>query len=165
MNALKKSNDKLYWILLGLLGLILIIFHNGFDTFIPVVAGVGLIIAGAVGLLGWWGMRNDKSAKVTGQLIGALLMVVIGIWALINKEAFARLINIAGGIILILVCVQRLRLNRGFKLDKTIGVVCVVGIVLGALMLRGGVDITTTGPLIIGCGLLYTACVGLLKKA
>ena len=165
MNSLKMNNDKVYWILLAVLGLLMIIFHRVAANVIPVIAGVGLIVIGAIGLLGWWTMRSDRSANVIGQFIGALLMVFFGIWALSNPGTFSRLINIAAAVILIWSCVQNLMVNRQLLRDKVIAVVCIGGVVLGVVILLGGLNILSTGMVIAGCGLLYAACVGLLKNA
>ena len=165
MNSLKMNNDKVYWILLAVLGLLMIIFHRVAANVIPVIAGVGLIVIGAIGLLGWWTMRSDRSANVIGQFIGALLMVFFGIWALSHPNTFSRLINIAAAVILIWSCVQNLMVNRQLLRDKVIAVVCIGGVVLGVVILLGGLNILSTGMVIAGCGLLYAACVGLLKNA
>ena len=162
MNALKKT-DKAYWLLLGLLGLLVIIFHRQVGGLLTTLAGIGLVVVGVIGLIGWWGMREDKSANVIGQLVGALLLVGFGIWALTHRASFTGLLNIAAAAILIWTCIQRLVAIKGFKLDKVTATVCVVGIVLGALILFGRLDLFVTGPIIVGCGLLYTACVGLMK--
>ncbi len=164
MDNVKKifgKGGKVSWLILGILGLLLIIGHNAFKDALYIVLGIGLIVAAAVGLYGWW-----KSRKAGGSLTDGIIsavMLIVGIWIVSNPGRFDSLINRLIGIALIIV--GALWIWQGIKPQKD-----TVTLILGVIAVLIGVFVATTHaatsfPVIAaGVAMIYAAVTGYITE-
>ena len=95
----------LYWIILGILGLIIIIGQQFIKEVLLRIIGIGLIAATALGVYSWW-KEGDRSPQRIALLIGLVAVFALGWWITINPALFDKVINVVIGLIVIIMGVQ-----------------------------------------------------------
>ena len=152
----------LYWIILGILGLIIIIGQQFIKEVLLRIIGIGLIAATALGVYSWW-REGDRSPQRIALLIGLVAVFALGWWITINPALFDKVINVVIGLIVIIMGVQWLA--RGWKMDRSIPVIgmgavaCVLGLIIACN------NAATTWVVVLeGVGLLYTAIIGIINE-
>lgn len=111
---MKNVNKQaaLTWLIPAVAGLILIIFARGLTSAIEAILGIGLILAGASGIAGWWKERGTRRESSIVMLIGAVLGMALGIWILTHLHAFDNLLNYVIGGVMIFIGLQWFFMNR-----------------------------------------------------
>ena len=161
---MKKANkaNLITWLILGVLGLMLIIGKKVIKDALYIVMAVGLIIAAASGILGWW-KEKSRSKDAIISLLGSLALLGIGLWIITNPTAFDTFLNVIIGLVLMITGV--LWLVRGWRESKDM-----IIIVMGAIALILGLIIAcsnaATSWVIVaeGVGLIYTAITGFIGE-
>lgn len=154
-----KKTSFVHWLILALLGLFLIIGHSLAQDIICKIIGVALILSAVSGIAEWW-KEKSKAPEAIVSLLGRVLIVLLGLWIVLNTGRFISLINVVIGIVII--AIGAVNLYSGWKLHQ------VPHMVLAALAIALGVVVicchaATSVPVICqGIGLIYTAAVGYL---
>ena len=100
MKVLNKSNQA-SWLILGILGLVLILGRNAFKNILYVLVGIGLIVAAAAGLAGWWqNQKTDRRGRI--NLAACAAMLIAGIWFVTHPKAIDTLLNVLIGLALVI---------------------------------------------------------------
>ncbi len=163
---MKKTNVSgiLSYLIMGALGLILIIFRKSVDTWLFRAAGIGLIVAGALGVIGGWSMRGERNGKITGEFIAAIAMIAVGIWIVSNPVAFKTTINFIVGAILVVVGAVMLIRNRqdGQSSPVMAGSVMLLGAIV--IVFRLVPKLTTWAIVACGVALIYAAVTGAVSE-
>lgn len=88
------------WVILGILGLFLLFFRQTAKNIVYAVFGIGLMLAGAASVYGWWQARKDGMEDLIG-VAGGIAMFIVGLWIMRNPGTFDRIINMIIGIVLV----------------------------------------------------------------
>ena len=159
MKSAKKHT--VHWLILAALGIFLIVGHNLALNIVTKIIAVALILTAAGGVAGWWKTKSRKMEDIA-SLIGSAVFCLIGIWILLNTNAFITLINVVLG--LLIAISSGLGLYRawktGFKLPM---ILSAVGVVLGLIIACNNAA-TTWMTVAEGIGLLYAAVTGFLAE-
>ena len=149
------------WGIMALIGLALILFQRTAKDILFVVTGVGLIVSAAIGLVNAWNRRQEIKRTLPVLLLGNLALLALGIWILANGGIFDRIVNIAIGLVMIVVGIQWLVHNKGFARSRLVAVLALISAVLGLVIIFCG---NVVGWMIVveGIGLIYAAILGLL---
>ena len=156
-----NTADAARWAVPGILGLLLVIFAKSLTSAAEVILGIGLILAGATGVISWWQTRAARRTDGTMVLIGSVLGIGLGLWILTHLHTFDAVLKFILGALLILAGGQWLLLNRRTLGLNLITVLAGLSVVLGIVIL-----FTKSGlawPLrLVGIGLMVNAACGAL---
>ncbi len=162
MKNARKTNI-IYSLLLGLLGIALIVFQTTAKHVVYAVIGIGLIAAALIGLIGWFQLGDRRNASHISQLLGSIVLGLMGLWILTHASGFDKLINWIIGIVLIVTGVQWLIRNRGPFRSKAVSVLAVISILIGVIVAI--YQMGTSLPVIAqGISLIYSAAMGLIGE-
>lgn len=155
----KKKTGFLHWVIMAILGIALIIGCNLAQDIIGKILAVGLILTAASGIYSWW-KEQSKAPEALASLLGNALILLLGLWILLNTQGFISLINVVIGVVIIVV--GAINLYRGYKLGLKLNMaLAALAIVLGIIVVC--YRAATALPIICqGVGLIYTAVVGYL---
>ncbi|MBR2188729.1 MAG: DUF308 domain-containing protein [Eubacterium sp.] len=148
-----KLNITLSAVLTVILGVVLVIWPGETVETFARIFGVLLLLAGAVLLI--TALRSFRPA-----LIGALLLLAVGIWAFANPKALTSILPVAAGVLLITHGVQDLALLpslKRYRADKW-GVTilfAIFSIGFGVLCIARAFGIVKLLMVIIGLMLIY----------
>ena len=162
-NGKTGSGSKLlYWVILGIVGVIIIIGQQFIKEVLFRIIGIGLIAATALGIYAWVKDR-DRSPGAFAQLIGLIAVFALGLWITVNPTRFDTLINVAIGFVLIVIGV--LWFIRAWKSDRSILNIAIaaVAVILGLVIATNNAA-TTWVVVLEGVGLLYAAVMGILTE-
>ena len=160
---MKKGNkgNMLSWLVLGLVGVLTIIFKTQVKNVLYIIAGAGLMVMAAISIISCIrGKSKDKNTVI--QLAGSAILFIIGLLILCNPSAFDKFINIIIGVVIALAGLMWL--FKGLKAKD------VLTIVLGAIAVILGIFIavnssaTNTVITIAGIGLIYVAVSGIISE-
>ncbi|MBR4459103.1 MAG: DUF308 domain-containing protein [Clostridia bacterium] len=162
---MKKENagNILTYGVMGILGVLLIIFRNNLANTVFKIVGIGLIVAGALGLIS--ALTNKKPAAGTAQtgLVGSAAMVGIGIWLLSNPNGFLNTANFVIGAVVIVVGAMMILQDR--KVGANNNMLLGAGLIaLGIAVILFKLVAKTPGWAVAGCGiaLIVTAASGII---
>ena len=162
MNMLKRQGI-LSWILLGVLGLLCIIFSKTMTNVVEIILGIGLILVGLGSAIGWWQQGRSRSRNDLIVLLVAVGAIALGIWILTHLKSFDRILNIVIGAGLIIAGVQHLILNWKTLALNTITVMAGLAVVLGIVILVRS-NATTIPFVLAGIGMIYAAVCGVVNE-
>ena len=162
---MKKENtgNLLSCAVMGVLGLLLIIFRAKIDNSLYRIAGIGLLVAGGLGLIGGWSQAKSEwqQKHLSGGFAGAAAMTAVGIWVLCNPGGFKNTINFIVGAVLIVIGAAMLL--QEMKSAEKRNMLLSGGIILaGIAVIVFKLVSSLAGWAIVGCGvaLIYTAVTG-----
>ncbi|MBR4711899.1 MAG: DUF308 domain-containing protein [Clostridia bacterium] len=164
---MKKANTGrlLTYLGMGVLGLLLILFRREVDTWLFRAAGIGLIVIGALSLIGNWPERKSMKQTFLAESTVSLAMIGVGIWLLCNPRSFKNTLNFLVGAVLIAIGVMMFL--RGRKTGGKQSDLLVAGsvVLLGVIVIVFHLVTKLTGWAIIACGvaLIYTAVTGVFS--
>ena len=150
------------WVILGILGLFLLFFRQTAKNIVYAVFGIGLMLAGAASVYGWWQARKDGMEDLIG-VAGGIAMFIVGLWIMRNPGTFDRIINMIIGIVLVVSGVNWInRANQGSG-NKTMYILSIVSIVVGIII---AFSHAATNWVVTACGiaLIYTAATGFIGE-
>ncbi len=149
---MKTRTNMLYWVLMGLVGLIMIIFRWQAKHLLYLMLGIGMLVTAGTGVAGWYQERKAGLPNGLIQLAGCVILAFLGVWVLTHAGAFDRLLNRVIGIVLIVTGVQWLLRNQGLAGSRPIALMACACIILGLLVAL--TRLGTTIPVVIAGGAL-----------
>ena len=161
-NSAWKKVSGIHWLILGVLGLLMILFREPFKDIMYALLGIGLIAVAVLGAADWWKTRS-KSPDAIAKLLGYILLCLAGIWIMTHPAAFDKLINVV--IVGILIIYGVFCLIRAMRPNKDVLwiVLSAAAIVLGLVIVCNNAA-TTWVVIAEGFGLIYTAVTGWLTE-
>ncbi|MBC8535565.1 HdeD family acid-resistance protein [Feifania hominis] len=156
-DSLKKS-CYLQGVITVLLGLVLIIFPSGSVKFVCIALGVGLVVSGAVDIIGYF--SNADRTFFQSALFTGILYLGLGIWMLVNPGFFLSLFQIVLGVFIVIHgaadCQQAFSLKRvGYDSWQPALVIGVLTIGLGAFIVLNPFGATVAMTVFFGVVLLF----------
>lgn len=157
----KLSSDHSRWLLTIILGLVLLIFARALTKAVGGIIAVGMILAGAAGLISWWQSRDGKGSGDMVSLVGSAIILIFGVWALLNLTSFTNILRYVAGGLLILFGAQRLYTNRKTFALNAVTITAGISLVLGIIVLftKSGLVLPVR---ILGIGLIINGASGAL---
>lgn len=149
------------WILLGVLGILCIIFSRTMTNVVEIILGIGLILAGLGGVVGWWQQGRNRNDLVS--LLAAAAGIALGIWILTHLDSFDRILNIIIGVGLIISGVQHLIINWKTLSLNTVTIMAGLSVILGIVILVR-LNATTIPFVLAGIGMVYAAICGVVQE-
>lgn len=151
-----KADVILSAVLCVALGIVLIVWSE--ETIQVICKGIaaGLIIMGAVYLMGY--IRNREMHPFSGVL-GAIVLLV-GIWIFLKPESVVSLVPIVIGVILVVHGIQDLKLAMEIKQNSyqkwwSILIMALISLALGILCIVHAFGIVKMALMFIGVALIY----------
>ena len=158
INFLKdiKANVIVSAVATILFGLILVIHPTTLPFVLCKLIGIVLIIMGTIGFISF--LMADGYQRLF--LIGALIIIVIGIWFVTHPASVLSLIPIIVGIILIYHGIGDLSLwknARQVELDHTGSylIMAIISIALGMICIFAAISVIKVGMILVGIFLIY----------
>ena len=157
----KKNITSL--IVLGLLGLLLIVWPGATLNIVCKLVGIALLLAAASGIYTWL-KEKAKGPVRLARLIGSAAAAVFGLWILFNTAAVEKLIPTVLGIVMIIY--GALELYKAYKGGKNpVSMALAAGaIVLGLIVAFNPFSALRVTLVCAGIALLYTAVTGILNE-
>ena len=151
-----KANVILSAVLTIVFGLILVVHPTTLPFLICKIIGVVLMAMGAVGFLSF--LRSDGYQRLF--IIGALIIIVIGIWFFTHPATVVSLIPIFVGIIMIYHGIGDLSLWQNAKrVDLTHPnfylILAIISFVLGGICIFAAISVVKLGMVLVGVFLIY----------
>ena len=133
------------WLLLGVMGILCIVFSRTMTNVVEIILGIGLILAGAGGVIGWWQQGRSRSRNDLITLLVAAAGIALGIWILTHLNSFDKILNVILGVGLILAGLQYVLANW-----KTMGLNAEI-IMAGLAVVLGVVILVSTPRRCLSC--------------
>ncbi len=149
------------WILLGVLGILCIIFSRTMTSVVEVILGVGLILAGLGGIAEWW--QKGRSRNDLVSLLASAAGIALGIWILTHLNSFDHILNIIIGVGLIISGLQHLVINWKTLALDTVTIMAGLSVILGIVILVR-LNATTIPFVLAGIGMIYAAICGVVNE-
>ena len=158
----KNAGSISRWAILGILGIFLIFFRHYAKSIVYAVFAIGLMLAGAASVYGWWQAHRTGADDLIGLASGAA-MLIAGLWILRNPGSFDRIINMIIGIVLIISGINWLNRASHETGSKTMLIMSIVSIVAGVII---AFSHAATNWLFSACGfgLVFTAVTGFISE-
>ncbi|MBO4297609.1 MAG: DUF308 domain-containing protein [Clostridia bacterium] len=159
---MKKKNIPSL-IVLGLLGLLLVVWPGATLTLVCRLAAIALLLVAATGIYTWWKEKSTKPAGL-GRLLGSVAALAVGLWILFNTAAFEKLIPTVLGIVMIVFGATEL--YKAFKGGKNPVTMALAGvaIVLGLIVAFNPFSAIKVTIVCAGIALIYTAVTGIFNE-
>ncbi|MBR2570649.1 MAG: DUF308 domain-containing protein [Clostridia bacterium] len=158
------EKNTLPLIVIGILGVLLILWPGTTLNLVCKLAGIALLLVGASSLYQWW-QDKDRKAASAAQVIGSVVALALGLWILLHTRAFESLIQFVLGIVMI--AYGALELYRAVKDGQgtVLKVLPIVALVLGLIICFKpfGSNIRMFS-VFAGIALIYTSVTGLLGE-
>ncbi len=160
---LKLGKNISSLVIMGLLGLLLIVWPGATLNLVCKLVGIALLLAGAAGIYTWLQEKAKGPVKLA-RLIGSAAVAVFGLWILFNTGAFERLIPIVLGIVMIVY--GALELYKAYKGGRNpVAMALAAGaIVLGLIVAFNPFSAIRATVVCAGIALLYTAVTGIMNE-
>ena len=158
----KNAGNLSRWVILGILGIFLVFYRHFALNIIYIVFAIGLMLAAAAGVYGWWQARKAGKDDVIG-LVSSAVMFVVGLWILRNPNSFDRIINMIIGVVLIVSGANWLNTNSHETGNKLMSVLSIVAIIVGVIIATSHAA-TNWVATVCGFGLIYTAITGFIAE-
>ncbi len=148
---------------LGILGLLLIVWPGATLTIVCKLAAIALLLVAAAGIYTWFKDRSTKPADLA-RLIGSAAAVIVGLWILFNTTSFEKLIPVVLGIVMIIY--GALELYKAYKGGKNPVSMALAGIavVLGLIVAFNPFTAIKATVVCAGIALVYTAVTGIINE-
>ncbi len=149
--------------ILGLLGLLLIVWPGATLTIVCKLAAVALLLVAAAGVYTWFKDKSSKPADLA-RLAGSAVACVAGLWILFNTASFEKLIPTVLGIVMIIY--GALELYKAYKAGKNPVSMALAGvaIALGLIVALNPFSAIKATVVCAGIALLYTAVTGIINE-
>ena len=157
----KNAGNLFRWVILGILGIFLVFSGHSALNIVYAVFAIGLMLAAAAGIYGWWQARKAGMDDLVG-VISSIVMFIVGLWILRNPNSFDRIINMVIGIVLIVSGANWLSINSRAG-DRLMSVLSIIAIVVGVFI---ALSHTATNWVATACGfaLIYAAVAGFISE-
>ena len=159
---MKKKNIPSL-IVMGLLGLMLVVWPGATMTIVCRLAAIALLLVAAAGIYTWLKDKSTKPADLA-RLAGSAAACIVGLWILFNTQAFEKLIPTLLGIAMIVY--GALELYKAFKGGKNpvSMALAAIAIVLGLIVAFNPFTSIKLTVICAGIALVYTAVTGIINE-
>ena len=160
----KKKNRSIPSLLITcVLGLFMILWPNATMGIACRLLGIALM-AGSAYIIYCWFKEKSKEPSEIAKLVGSAAIFLVGLWILINPDAFRNIVKTILGIAL--VAAGLLTLYKAYKSGKNKVSMIIAGVtaLLGILIIAVPFTTEKIALICIGVALVYTGVTGILSE-